>query len=204
MNTKYKKIIVEIGIILVIVLLFVLSYSMNWIGAFQHDVTLNGDGYFSINMPGNYKTETTTLGTADLPLFRKIYTYDNNAENNRIVFTVIEDNFPAQFSDKQIYDLFIQSPESELIQNSGSNYTGPKEAIQEKTAGTYAGYPSIDVTIKVENTSVIGHVRYIKIGHIIYKINMSNDGCSGNECKDFFNRYANTFKILLNDKLKTR
>jgi len=190
------------GIILAIILFCFLAYFMNWEGIFHHDTKLNGDNYFSINMPGNYKKETSTLGTAEAPLFKRIYKYDNNSENNRLIFTVVEDNYPAAFSDETVNDLFLTSPESHLIQNYDSASNGFKETIEEQTNSSYVGYPSIDVVKKVDNLNTKTYLRYIKVGHIIYEISLTGED-NYNNYKDVFSKHANTFKILLNDQVKT-
>ena len=200
LRTKNITISVISMLALIVGLCFIAYHFNFWL--FKHDFVLNGDGYFTIEMPGNYTVSSNTLGTADAPLFRKIYTYDNKSENNRLNFRVVEDNYPAAFSDKQINDLFLKSPESNLIQNYGSNSNGFKETVEEEIIGTYAGYPSIDATKRTENINVMTYLRYVHIGHIIYEISMTGDNYFNDNYKDIFNRYANTFKILLNDQVK--
>jgi len=178
-----------------------------------NDVLLNSDGYFSINMPGKYEKQTFTLGTADDPIFRKIYKYDNKDESDRQTFSVIENIYPATFSNEMVDNIFQNQTESGLIQNllQDADSGSPKETIIEKVVSVYSGNPSIDITKEVDSTDIIVYTRYINIGHIIYGIEMTASyGGHSNDIdnfkiwtKNYFNKYADTFKILLDDQIKT-
>lgn len=195
---KNKLLMLGIFGLLPIVFLVFLYFSNS--GMFQHDVILDGDNFFTIKMPGNFKEDTVTLGTADAPLFRKIYTYKTNSENENVIFRVTENRYPGIFTDEQVNDLFLKLPEGELIQNYSSNSSDQKETIQEETNGTYSGYPSIDEVKKVNDLNIITFLRYIKVGHIIYEVSLTSDNDFFN--KNTFSKYADSLKLLLNDQIK--
>jgi hypothetical protein len=197
---KYKNILIGIGIVLAIIAYCLVAYFMNWEGIFHHNTLLTSDNYFSINMPGDYTKTTKSYGEVD-PITKSIYEYDNESENNRLIFYVTETNYPELFSDKQINDLFLKSPENNLIQNFSTSSTD-KETIKEKTNSTYLGYQSINVTKIANSAKITTYLRYIKVGHIIYEISLTGDD-SFNNYPEVFKRYADSFKILSDNNLKT-
>jgi hypothetical protein len=193
-NLFKPEYLIIFGVLVLIIGYGVFSYYTHS-GIFNGPYEITESSVFTMTLPGKPTKHMFTYGTADAPLTvtTYIYNYSNQDSGDLSSIYVQESNWEGSGDENKLDQLFADSVNRNLNQNSGGDLSKYKETIISQSAGTYMGYPSIDAKLKVEQINDYSRERFIKVGHRFYWIKSDNVGSE----PTFYDKYFDTFKLKL-------